>query len=144
MDRSCGNCAMVLDETERLVKCQPDLLPAVWHEKTAVCRTCEYFKPKHQELHLRMVELQVEYYQGENKTPIAVVAKCVDGGDRRFSVGAGKVGQVRLAGWVKDDQFYTENEVRYRREIWRPRGMAAAAQDRGLPVVVSTKDEIEG
>ena len=144
MDRSCGNCAMVLDETERLVKCQPDLLPAVWNEKTAVRRTCEYFKPKHQELHLRMVELLVEYYQGENKTPIAVVAKCVDGGDRRFSVGAGKVGQVRLAGWVKDDQFYTENEIRYRREIWRPRGMAAAAQDRGLPVVVSTKDEIEG
>lgn len=143
MDRSCGNCAMALDETDRLVKCQPDLLPAVWHQKTDVCRSCEYFKPKHQELHLRMVELLVEYYRGENKTPIAVVAKCVDGGYRRFLVGSGKVGQVRLAGWVKDDQFYTENEIMYRREIWRPRGTNAAVQDTGLPVVVSTKDEIK-
>ena len=141
MDRTCGNCAMTLGETERLVKCQPDLLPAVWHEKTAVCRSCRYFRPRHLELHLRMVELQAEYYQGENVTPIAVVAKCVDGRDRRFTVGPGKVGQVRLAGWVKDDQFYTENEVRYRREIWRPRG-GSAARDAGLPVVVSTKDEI--
>lgn len=141
MDRSCGNCSMTLDETERLVKCQPDLLPAVWHRKDEVRKNCEYFKPKHQELHLRMVELQVEYYQGENKAPIAVVAKCVDG-NRRFSVGPGKVWQVRLAGWAKSDVFYTENEVRYRQEIWRPRGMNAAAPDAGLPVVVSTKDEI--
>lgn len=140
MDRSCGNCAMVLDETERTVKCQPDLLPAVWHEKTAVCRTCEYFKPKHQELHLRMVELLVEYYQGENKTPIAVVAKCVDG--RRFSVGFERVGQVRLAGWMKMDRFYTENEVRYRQEVWKHRN--CLSPDCWLPVVVSTKDEIEG
>ena len=95
MDRSCGNCAMVLDETERLVKCQPDLLPAVWHQKTDVCRSCEYFRPKYEELHLRMVCLRAEYYQGENKAPIAVIAECEGG--RRFSVSSGKVGQVRLA-----------------------------------------------
>ena len=141
MDRSCGNCAMTLGETERLVQCQPDLLPAVWHRKDEVCGTCEYFKPRNLELHLRMVELQVEYYNGENKAPIAVVAKCADGGVRRFSVGAGKVWQVRLAGWVKDDQFYTENEIRYRREIWRPSG-GSANRAAGLPVVVSTKDEV--
>lgn len=140
MDRSCGNCAMTIGETERLVKCQPDLLPAVWHQKTDVCRSCEYFRPKYEELHLRMVCLRAEYYQGENKAPIAVIAECEGG--RRFSVSSGKVGQVRLALWVKDDHFYTENENRYRLEIWRPRGIAAAVQDRGLPIVVSTKDEI--
>ena len=141
MDRTCGNCANVLDETERLVKCQPDLLPAVWHEKTEVVRGCDYFKPKHQELHLRMVELVAEYYDGANKSPIAVIAKCV--GSRSFSVGFGKVAQARLAGWTKADRFYTESEVRYRQEVWRPRraGLPSAPAE-GLPVVVSTKDEL--
>lgn len=141
MDRSCGNCTMALDETELLVKCQPDLLPAVWHRKDEVCGTCEYFRPKNRELHLRMIELLVEYYHGENKTPIAVVATCVDGCSRRFSVGAGKVWQVRLAGWTKSDYFYTENEIRYRREVWRPSG-GSANRAAGLPVVVSTEDEV--
>lgn len=139
MDKSCGNCAEVLEETERLVKCQPDLLPAVWHEKREICRSCAYFRPKNVELHLRMVELQAEYYQGENTTPVAVVAKCDDG--RRFSVSTSKVGQVRLAGWAKTDRFYTESENRYRQEVWRPRGWSAE-RAAGLPVVVSTKDEI--
>lgn len=141
MDRTCGNCAEVLEETERLVKCQPDLLPAVWHRKGEVCKTCEYFKPKNVELHLRMVELQAEYYQGENTTSVAVIAKCDDGRYRRFSVGSGKVGQVRLAGWTKRDYFYTENEVRYRRETWIPSG-GSANRAAWLPVIVSTKDEI--
>lgn len=139
MDRTCGNCAMALHESESLVQCQPDLLPAVWHRKDEVCRSCGYFKPKHRELHLRMVELQAEYYQGENREPIAVVAKC-DGG-LRFLVPSGKVCQARLAGWVKDDYFYTENENRYRREIWRPRAWPPG-NDKGLPVIVSTKDEV--
>ena len=127
---------MTLDETERLVQCKPDLLPAVWHRKDEVCRNCEYFRPKELELHLRMIELQADYYQGENGKPIAVVAKCHDG--RRFSVSTGKVAQVRLAGWVKSDRFYTENDNRYRQETWRPR----SGSQGGLPVVVSTKDEL--
>ena len=139
MDRTCGNCAMVLHESERLVQCQPDLLPPVWHRKDDVCRNCGYFRPKYRELHLRMTRLTAEYYQGENTTPIAVVAECEGG--RRFQVPPGKVGQVRLAGWVKDDHFYAEGENRYRREIWRPREWPPGT-DMGLPVVVSTKDEI--
>ena len=135
MDRTCGNCAMTLDENERLVQCKPDLLPAVWHRKDDVCRSCEYFRPKYEELHLRMLRLVAEYYQGENKTPIAVIAECEGG--RRFMVGGEKVGQVRLAGWAKNDHFYTENENRHRREIWGPKMHGA-----WLPVVVSTKDEI--
>lgn len=136
MDRSCGNCAMVLDETERLVKCQPDLLPAEWHEKTAVCRTCEYFRPKYQELHLRMVCLRAEYYQGDNRNPVIVFAECEGGRD--FEVDAGKIAQARLAGWAKCDRFYSENGNRYRRETWRPR----CEGNGGLPVVVSTKNEL--
>lgn len=141
MDKTCGNCATAFDETEHLVKCQPDLLPATWHQKTEDCKNCRYFKPKHLELHLKMVELRAEYYHGENKTPIAVVAKCYDRRSRLFAVGSGKVGQVRMAGWVKDDYFYTENEVRFRREIWRPKD-GSANRAAGLPIVVSTKDEI--
>ena len=136
MDRTCGNCAMTLDETERLVRCKPDLLPAVWHRKDEVCRSCEYFRPKELELHLKMVCLRAEYYQGYNRTPIIVFAECEGG--RQFKVGVGKVAQARLAGWTKSDRFYTENENRYRRETWRPR----SGSQGGLPVVVSTKDEL--
>ena len=136
MDRSCGNCAMTLDETERLVQCKPDLLPAVWHRKDEVCRNCEYFRPKELELHLRMVCLRAEYYQGDNRKPVIVFAECEGG--REFEVDVGKVAQARLAGWVKSDRFYTENENRYRRETWRPR----SGSQGGLPIVVSTKDEL--
>lgn len=139
MDRSCGNCAMTLRESERLVQCQPDLLPAVWHRKTDVCRLCSYFKPRFEELHLRMTELRVEYYLGENKVPIAVIVRCQDG--RRFVDQFGRIGQVRKAGWRKTDEFYCENGIRYRREVWRPGG-GGAEQAAGLPVVVSTGFEI--
>lgn len=139
MDRSCGNCAMTLRESERLVQCKPDLLPAVWNRKTDVCRDCEYFRPKFEELHLRMIELRAEYYQGENKLPIAVIVRCGDG--RTFADQASRVYQVRKAGWVKTDVFYAENEIRYRREVWRP-GEGSAERAAGLPVVVSTGNEI--
>lgn len=139
MDRSCGNCAMTLRESERLVQCQPDLLPAVWHRKTDVCRSCPYFKPRFQELHLRMTELWVEYYRGEAKIPIAVIVRCGDG--RRFADQVGRIGQVRKAGWRKTDEFYCENEICYRREVWRPNGGSSECAA-GLPVVVSTGCEV--
>lgn len=137
MDISCGNCATAIDETPRCVKCKPDLLPAVWHEKTAVVKGCKYFKPKYAEEKLVIVELIAEYYVRENADPIAVIAKTADG--RRFAVGKDRINQVRYHGWVKSDYFYEESENRYRREKW---SSSFAGGKKGVEMVISTKDEI--
>lgn len=138
MDISCGNCATATEETRLLVKCQPDLLPAVWHEKTAVVKGCKYFRPKHEDVKLFITELIAEYYAYENAAPIAVVARTADG--RKFVVGKERINQVRYHGWTKSDHFYDESENRYRRERWT--GSSFGAGYRGVEMILSTKDEI--
>lgn len=138
MDISCGNCATAIDETRLTVKCQPDLLPAVWHEKTAVVKGCKYFKPKYEEVKIAVVELIAEYYANDNINPIVVIARSADG--RKFMVDKERIKQVRYHGWTKSDYFYEESENRYRRERWG--NSAAGARYKGVDMVLSTKNEI--
>lgn len=135
MDMSCGNCATAIEETCRSVKCQPDLLPAAWHEKSAVMKGCPYFVPRYEKVKVVVVKLLAEYYAGENANPIVVIARSADG--RRFTVGKERISQVRYHGWRKADEFYEEDENRYRRERWGP-----PCVGNGVEMILSTKDVI--
>lgn len=135
MDMSCGNCATATEETRLLVKCQPDLLPPVYHEKTEIVKGCKFFRPKYEDVKLSVVELIAEYYVGEGSKPIVIVAKTTD--NRRFSVGKSRIDQVRYHGWSKTDYFYEENEIKYRRERW-----VASAGYKGVEMILSTNYEI--
>ena len=137
MERVCGNCALADAEHNDMVRCQPDLLPAEWHLKSAPRCVCSYFKPKHVEMRVCVVEASVERYRGMDGEPLAVILTCDDG--RKFRGDHKRVLQLRMAGWMKVDQFYTENEICYWREIWRPRNILRG----GVAAVVSTKDELE-
>lgn len=113
MNKTHGNCGRWTDETSHHVFCKPDLLPACWYSKQG--EACPYWIPKRLELHLKLLSLVAEFYEGE-KTPISIVAKCSDG--NRYAVQPSHLMQVRVAQWHCAYYHYTENDIGYCRQTW--------------------------